>query len=498
MCTFIHCSNSAVSAEMDVKNIHLDYHQRAIPVSQPPEGSSIPGHLDQVYTAQYSSDSGYSSHSDYATPSQLRGLPHSHTEGGLAEPTHHRGMPHSHTEGSIADYNKQRQYTRADSGYHERSAFTESKTVELYGTLPKKGQRTTRTMMPGGSRDAEVYQTYLHKQKQANARQEEMIAAETQYRYPNEINSADAPYKQPPGGQYYIQNNGGFYGQPYDNQGVTGNYQRQTSNNKMSKEEIRQLLISDFLSKGKPRQDDSRNPEHERIQTLLYHKMKGKMGNMSVKDGNKSGPINGQDYVDGPHVAPTDHLHGNQEYTDSYSQDCVRYSECRPLHSRESSSSSTHTLKAHSRENSLSSPTADSSQQSYVSQQQQQQQQQEQYRTYSQSQPQSYPEAQGQPQSYLEAQSQPQSYLGVQGQPQSYHPQANHPNVTDRHIHIPDPHTPLKAFPGDEPQPPKPSVIGKLDKVHRHNLEMFMSHQSRNMATHKGECDTRGQEGMAK
>ena len=177
---------------------------------------------EAMYSAQYSSDSGYSSHSDYAVP---------------------KGMQHGNTEVS-------------------------------YGTLPKRGShKPVRTSSISGSSDGSVYQAYINTQK--SAAHEAAV----------NLQRSDSLDK----------------GRP--------------NPSKMSKDDIRQMLISEFLNKNK-----AKSESHP--QGALHMELKDQLEQMSLKE----------------RVSRDDNATPE------------------PLvvqHSRDSSTSSTHTLKAHSRENSM-------------------------------------------------------------------------------------------------------------------------------------------------
>ncbi len=259
------------------------------------------------YSGQYSSDSGYSTTTDDQKPKKKK-------------------VPHPH--GDLVEINK-------------------DKDLGIYATLPRKGTQKA-ALRQNSAKDVDVYHSYLQRQKDAQLKPRQRSDSESSIA----------------------------------NLSTAGNHSRQSSrdsivSNRMSKEEINQHL-TDFMRAKQTKDVKKQNKEEKKLQKMLYDDMISmQKRQLNFKDGKQPLPVpppvvpdtkyqmykpcpnpsNTTGVIPGSLDAPAyvDHTQvhkmNNQSIVDFAQQ--MPYGQSN--HSRESSASSSHTLKAHSRDNSLSS-----------------------------------------------------------------------------------------------------------------------------------------------
>ena len=262
------------------------------------------------YSTQYSSDSGYSTTTDEQQPRKKK-------------------IPHPHMENTLFE-------------------MTRNKDVDIYATLPRKG--TQKAALRNQSKEADVYQAYLQKQKEMQLKPRQRSDSESSIA----------------------------------NLSTTGNHSRQSSGAslRMSKEEINQHL-SDFVRTKQGNKEGKKQAAAEKqLQKMLYEDMiKMQRRQMNFKDGKQPLPVQPPTIPDSKmhlykavanqnQVQPVVKQHPSEGYGtpvyvdhkqlhDMNNQSLLSYAQNLPYgtnnHSRESSASSSHTLKAHSRDNSLTS-----------------------------------------------------------------------------------------------------------------------------------------------
>lgn len=286
---------SSISTDPETRDYELNH--------QHPDGYS---YQEAMYMAQYSSDSGYSEHSDSGKTSRL----------------------------------------------HNPAADDVSKTTaDIYGTLPKKGSQRVKSQSVS-AKDAEVYQNYLQRQKNLNKAQSHSALSRPS-------NQSQPPYTAVHIHPHMYQGQQAMHPSQMPNQyphpnvhkstqPQQPNHPRQGSNSstsKMSKEEIRHLLFTDFVSSR-----DKLNKEGQDINRgRAYEELQDQMGHMTVR--------NQGDKVDGHNLAPRGfavfppQMHPYHAAQAAQATQAVQQAH----HARESSSSSSQTLQAHSRDSSLSS-----------------------------------------------------------------------------------------------------------------------------------------------
>ena len=332
-----------------------------------------PNYVNQIYgsqySTQYSSDSGYSTTTDEQQPRKKK-MPH----------------PPPPTETTVLE-------------------STRNKDLDIYATLPRKG--TQKAALRNQSKEAELYQSYLQKQKEMQLKPRQRSDSESSIA----------------------------------NLSTVGNHSRQSSGAslRMSKEEINQHL-SNFV---RTKQSNKKQAAAEKqFNKMLYEDMINmQRRQLNFKDGKQPLPVQPPTIPDSkmhlykPCISQSQHqpvsnqqrpdTYGPPVYVDhkqlhdmsnqslsSYAQNLPQYSN---NHSRESSTSSTHTIKAHSRENSLSS------------------------------------QGLGNPQGVYGAYKPPHAPVKAPPKPESHQPSVNsHPNVTDRRIHNTSTDD-MRPFPGAEP-----------------------------------------------
>ncbi len=262
------------------------------------------------YNSQYSSDSGYSTTTDDQQPRRKK-MPHP--------------PPQPHTDVSLMEG---------------------SKDLDIYATLPRKGTQKAALR----SKEAEVYQAYLQRQK--NSAQMQPLNA----RHRSDSESSIA------------------------NLSTAGNHSRQSSGasmmGRMSKEEISQHL-TDFVRSKQGAKDAKikQSATDKKLQKMLKEDRQNMQRRpIHFKDGKQPLPVQ-------PPTVPDSKLHmyrpvsnqnpgqpedrhgpmyvDHKQLNELSSQSLMSCAQnLPPNHSRESSTSSSHTLKAHSRDNSLSSQQA--------------------------------------------------------------------------------------------------------------------------------------------
>lgn len=373
------------------------------------------------------------------------------------------------------------------------SREADNKSIEIYATLPRKKSSKNKpipsqALKQDSCKETEVYQSYLERQKAA-ANQDRQHKGPGQYErsasqgdYVQEGQHLNV-YQQSHQVQQYVPQ---LQQQPY--------HARQNSNSKMNKEQIKQLLINDFMARkeGKTKEErssgsvvqDQGGQEHERIRTMLYNELTPQIKSMSIKDSKRA-----QSELNLHQMEPE---YGYQAHNFQPPQqerlamgymvhpDSRQAQALQPHHSRESSSSSTNTLKAHSRENSLSSPPMSPT--PIQNSQYQSNSNTYGYQHQQHSNSCSYPQQHNQHHQQQQRQHQQHSNTyGVYQQPQHQQQRPHHEAQTQVHR---GPHpeyvqhnTPVSPYAGRRGQvmtsssldrdrhPPKPSMIGKLDKM---------------------------------
>ncbi len=220
------------------------------------------------------------------------------------------------------------------------------KDLDIYATLPRKG--TQKAALRTQSKDAEVYQGYLQRQD-----------TQLKPRHRSDSESSIA------------------------NLSTAGNHSRQSSGAslRMSKEEINQHL-SDFVrTKQSSKESKKQAAADKQLQKMLKEDMLNmQRRQLNFKDGKQPLPVQPPTVPDSKlHLykpctnpnqnAPTSTSQSGDRYgapvyvdhkqlNDMSHQTLLSYAQNLPPHnhSRESSASSSHTLKAHSRDNSFNSP----------------------------------------------------------------------------------------------------------------------------------------------
>ena len=338
---------------------------------------------------------------------------------------HH--LLHSYTDGAISEHQRQQKQVSMtrdwkNKNIHQQRTYEETesnnRSIEAYATLPRKRSPKTKALpampvrsAPDKDKEAEVYQAYLQRQKGA-----------AQHRpHQEQGHHPPQPQAQPQG--HHPQ------GHPVQYQQQAPQQIRQTSSSQMNKDQIKQLLINDFMARKEGKKEEvvpqvpvsDGNTEHMRIRHMLNNELSGQMKGMSIKDAkraqselnlyqvddyNTTGYVHAEHHpVDDPNAAQSA-ARGYMVHPDSCQLDVPAGIH----HSRDSSCSSTTTLKGHSRENSLTSP--------------------------------------------------PLS-------PKNY-PAENIPRATTPGLHVGYHSGPKPAGSVDrDTNPPKPSMIGKLDKMHQ-------------------------------
>ena len=293
----------------NIRHMYRDGNQ-LYPGKQPPNYVNQHNYVNQPiygsqYSTQYSSDSGYSTTTDEQKPRKKK-------------------MPHPPPENT--------------------SLETTKKDIDIYATLPRKS--TQKAALRNQSKDLEVYQSYLQKQKDMQLKPRQRSDSESSIA----------------------------------NLSTTGNHSRQSSGAslRMSKEEINQHL-SDFV---RTKQSNKKQAAAEKqFNKLLYEDMINmQRRQLNFKDGKQPLPVQPPTIPDSkmslckPNAdqnpnqlaPPSQHrpdTYGPPVYVDHKqlhdlsNKSLLSYAQNLPQntgsHSRESSASSSHTLKAHSRDNSL-------------------------------------------------------------------------------------------------------------------------------------------------
>ena len=434
-------SVSSPSTEADGTSFDSPQHQPKDLVNH--QHNKVPG--STFYEQQYSSDSGYSSHSvDLARQSHI---PHSHTDPALTDYTQHPAGKGTGQHG-LSPYDKW------------SSGSDNNKSVEIYATLPKKRSAKPKVSAPAqqseGPQGLEVYQSYLQRQKEA-AQSKELDLRVDCNGYQKSLNP-----EYPCMGKN--QDKAGEQFSPPQHYAPQGNHSRQNSNSKLNKEQIKQILIHDFMARkeGKGKEDhvnlgEKTDSKQHHIHGQLHGALDQQMRCVSINNSKRA-----QSELN---------LHQGMEYNNCNAPDYPQYQDGVAMgymahpdsrqsqygqnlgvqHSRESSCSSTNTVTAHSRENSLSGLSGEQYSNS------------RQYHQNNSSGPPQGPET--------------SSYGYVQVAPMPAH-QGFHPNYSAVPVNQPALVPPRSPCIGKRPKenggtgmdrdvhPPKPSMIGKLDKMH--------------------------------